>query len=228
MKNFARLAFALFGLLVHSTNGRSQEFATGPYADEAAYLRALNDASVTISGSDLAGVASSVELVIDDQVSDSCWTNTSAVAARVRAELEKFGVAVFQEDLAFNTSYSPLISIVGLGYRLPSNVCFASVELTVNYWVSDDLGSLAYTGVVYRQQSWGTIWSAHSIFTNGRNVDDQVLDQVQEWVDTYIADIARARRVPAVQDAYERWKSTDPMTQVEFDAMIASFAENAQ
>lgn len=225
MRTFATIILSWVGLAGVSCG---QEVVTGPYADEAEYLAEANEAAVYISAPSLAGLASSVQLAIDDQVGDRCWTNTSAIAARVRAELEKFGIAVFQEQLAFNTTAAPLISIVGLGYRLPSNVCFASVSMEVKFWSTDDLGSLAYTGRIYRQQAWATIWSAQSIFTNAQNVDQQSMDQVQEWIDTYIADISKARREPAVQDAYKRWESFEPMTQVQFDEMISSLSAGGQ
>lgn len=218
----------VFGWMGLATVGLGQEMVTGPYADEAAYLAAANDAAVYIGTANLVGLASSVQLVIDDQVSDRCWTNATAIAARVRAELEKYGIAVFQEQLAFNTTAAPLISIVGLGYRLPSSVCFASLSMDVRYWSTDELGSLAYTGKIYRQQAWATIWSEQSIFTNAQNVDQQSMGRVQEWIDTYIADISKARREPSVREAYKRWENFDPMTQVEFDEMISTFSAGEQ
>lgn len=225
MKTLAKAAAVLAALGVFTYGLCAQEKATGPYATEADYLADVSAARVYISGVDLVGLATSVELIIDDQVDGACWTNSTAVAARIRAELEKFGIAVYQEELAFNTAAAPVLRIMGLGYRLPNDVCFASVEMTVEYWSTSDLGSLAYTSTIYSMQSWSRLWASQTIFTSVKNIDQQLIAQVQEWVDTYIADVSKARRIPAVHAAYQLWGETDPMTQKKFDAIIAGIAE---
>lgn len=216
------VAFAVAGSTRHAS---AQSYSTGPFADESAYLGAVYDKTTTISGEDVVGVVRAVELIVEDQIEDKCWTNSTAVSARIRAELEKFGIAVYLEELALNTVFSPIVRVSGLGYRTGNGVCTGHVSLELYYFGSTRLGSLSYTGEVFDFRSPIAIWEANSIFTNSERLDQQVLDQVQEWTDSLIADISKARRTEGVRAVLSVWPEHNPLTQVEFDKMMQEASE---
>jgi len=197
-----------------------QNFDTGPYADEGAYLSALNTAKISVGGANSVGAVRAVELRISDQVDGGCWTNSSAVSARVRAELEGAGIAVYQEALAFRTLFSPLVEIRGLGYRTNTGACLASISMEMMYWGQVQLGDLSYSGAVFSVENPVLLWTASSVISNGGRLDDQFLDQAQEWVDTLVADIFKARRTEGIKAILQTWPSPTPMTQVDFEAFL--------
>lgn len=206
----------------------AQGLPNGPFADENAYTAALAQVTSTVSGTDTIGVVRSVELQIDDQVEGECWTNSSAIAARVRAELEKFGIAVYQEPLALRTVFAPLLQINGLGYRTGSGVCVASTSMEIVYWGTTRPGDLGYTGRAFEFENPVLLWSANSVFSNSGRVDDQLMKQAQEWVDTLIGDIAKARRSDGVQAVLTTWPNAEAMTVVEFEEILKEFSQQSE
>lgn len=203
-----------------------QGLPNGPFVDENAYTTALARVTSTVSGPETIGVVRSVELLVDDQIDGECWTNSSAIAARVRAELEKFGIAVYQEPLALRTVFAPLLQINGLGYRGGNGVCVASASMEVVYWGTTRLGNLGYTGRAFEFENPVLLWSANSVFSNSGRVDDQFMRQAQEWVDTLIGDIASARRSEEVKSVLNTWPSAKAMTAVEFEELLKELSQS--
>lgn len=203
----------------------AQPFPTGPFADEGAYNTALAAVTSTVSGVDTVGVVRSIELALDDQVDGECWTNVTAVAARVRSELEQFGIAVYQERLAFRSAFAPLLQITGLGYRTSGGLCVVSASIEVFYWGNTRLGDLTYNGRSFEFENPILLWGTNSVFSSGSNVDDQMLSQAQEWVDTLIADIAKARRTDGVRSVLETWPNPKAMTVEEFNEFVESLGQ---
>jgi hypothetical protein len=227
----ARLAILMTGmaaLTLLPLPALGQSLPNGPFADESAYTAALAEVTSTISGTDTIGVVRSVELVIDDQVDGGCWTNSSAIAARVRAELEKFGIAVYQEPLALRTVFAPVLQISGLGYRSGSAGCVTSATMEVVYWGTTTLGDLGYTGRAFDFENPVLLWSANSVFSNPARVDDQLLKQAQEWVDTLIGDIAKARRTEEVQSVLSTWPSAKALTATQFEELLKEYSQRPQ
>ncbi|MFP9137912.1 hypothetical protein ACLI1C_12105 [Devosia sp. XGJD_8] len=168
-----------------------------------------------------------MELLIDDQVEGGCWTNASAIAARVRAELEKFGIAVYQEPLALRTVFAPLLQINGLGYRAGGEVCVVSASMEVVYWGTTRLGDLGYTGRAFEFENPVLLWSQNSVFSNSIRVDDQLMNQAQEWVDTLIGDIAKARRSEEVEAVLSTWPSAKAMTAAQFEELLKEYSQRS-
>ena len=212
-------------LVAFQSPALAQGLPNGPFSDESAYIAALAQVTTTVSGTDTIGVVRSVELVIDDQIDGECWTNTTAIGARVRAELEKFGIAVYQEPLALRTVFSPLLQISGLGYRTGSGVCVTSASMEVLYWGTTRIGDLGYTGRAFKLENPVLLWSATSVFSNSTRVDDQFLSQAQEWVDTLVGDIASARRSDGVRAVLETWPNVKTMTAAEFEIFLKDMAQ---
>lgn len=205
----------------------AQGLPNGPFADENAYNAALAQVTATVSGTDTVGVVRSVELLIDDQVEGGCWTNASAIAARVRAELEKYGIAVYQEPLALRTVFAPILQINGLGYRAGGEVCVVSASMEVVYWGTTRLGDLGYTGRAFEFENPVLLWSQNSVFSNRSRVDDQLMKQAQEWVDTLIGDIAKARRSEEVEAVLSTWPSAKAMTAAQFEELLEEYSQRS-
>ncbi|WEJ31627.1 hypothetical protein [Devosia sp. SD17-2] len=176
--------------------------------------------TTSITGRDVVGVVGSVELIVDDQIEGKCWTNTSAISAKIRVELEKFGISVYTEKLATNTVFSPVLHIGGLGYRMGNGVCTGQARFELYYFGNTRMGSLEYTGGHFEFRSPVEIWEASAIFTNSDRLDQQILDKVQEWTDSLIADISKARRTEGVKAVLAAWPEYNPLTQAEFDAFM--------
>ncbi|WP_417463298.1 hypothetical protein [Kordiimonas sp.] len=205
------------------TFGQSPNFETGPYLDEQAYLEELSANSVDVPPESAIGLTRSIELHISDQVEGNCWTNMSSVQARMRAELERSGIAVYEEPLAFRTVFSPVLYVVVLGYRTSQGSCVASASAQLLYNGSERWGNLAATGRIFSIHGRRELWAKAIVFNSSGNLNEQALSTVQEWVDTLTADIIQARRDEVVSQMLEQWDFTKPMTQVDFDAFVKNF-----
>ncbi|RVK93384.1 hypothetical protein [Sinorhizobium meliloti] len=195
----------------------ADEAPTGPYTNEGAYLKERYDRTTSIEPQYAVGLIRAVELQVDDQVKDGCFTNVSAVSARIRAQLENAKIAVYSEPLAAPLPFSPKVVLVILGFKVGGG-CIASAALSVEYSNHIDLGSLAYTGGVFRVSGSHVIWQNSSLISRGGKVNDAILSQVQEWTDSLTADVAMAKRNENVQKLLAVWPSDAPQTAREFQA----------
>lgn len=220
---FALTAFVMTAGLVEA-----QDFETGPYPNEQAYITERFDNTTYVRPSKSIGLVRAVELSVSDQVADKCWTNHEAVKARLRVELERSNIAVYGEPLATPTAFTPVVELTVVGYRIGSGPCIGTATASVSYRSDVQLGSLGYTGGVISVGGLHTIWSKTSILSKGGNLDEPMMQQSQEWVDTLIADISEARRDADVQKASRIWPSRSPLTQREFNAQIEKATSQAQ
>lgn len=197
-------------------------FRTGPYATEQEYFNEVFASTTRISIEESVGLIRAVELDVSDQVDGGCWTNGSAVAARVRAELEKAGIAVYEEPLAFYGPFSPTLEIVVLGFKSggSTGVCAGSVKVNTYYFDDTELGSLANIGRIFGVRGVVSSWSKSALFTSGSTLNGQVSEYVQESVDTLIADILSARRSEGVKELINLWNKDPPMTLKEWDKYL--------
>lgn len=210
----AALLFAGYG----PSLALAQPLPTGPFASEADYFDARSSKTVPISFDSALGLVRAVELQISDQVDGGCWLNAGAVRAKIRAELERSGIAVFEEPIAFRSPTSPVLELVVLGYRMSDVGCVATASLELKYSSDETLGSLTYTGSIFSVSGITVAWSNSSIFSSGGKLDDMVMADVQKWTDLLVADIARARRSPEVQQFLEVWHKELPITVREWEA----------
>lgn len=84
-----------------------------------------------------------------------------------------------------------------------------------------DSGVLSTLGAVFRVETNSLLWSNTIIFTGGPNLDGQVLDFVQESLDSFVADIFRSRRTEAVSGLLSVWDKQPPMTSAQFNKMVS-------
>ncbi|MGR9465915.1 hypothetical protein [Rhizobium leguminosarum] len=197
----------------------AEEASTGPYANENEYLKERSDRTTFIDYQYAVGLIRAVELQVSDQVEDKCLTNASALSARIRAQLENAGIAVYNEPLATSLPVNPRLVLTILGFKV-GGACVASVSMSIEYSTDTNLGSLAYTNGFFRVLGQQVMWRNSSLFSRGGIVDDAILSQVQEWTDTLTADIAKAKRDPNVQKFLAVWPNGPTMTEREFQAMM--------
>lgn len=210
-------------LLPLSVAAQTAPISTGPYATEEDYQRERFDKTVLIGFEEALGLVRAVELQVSDQVDGGCWTNAEAVKARLRVELERSGIAVFDEPLAFRTATAPVLELVVLGYRIDKQGCIATAQMQVKYPVRDYMGSLGYTGSVFAVSGISVLWGTSVIMNSGSKVDDMVLSNAQEWVDTLNADISKARRSTSAAQFLSVWNTELPMTASEWEAQWANY-----
>ncbi|MBB3544108.1 hypothetical protein [Rhizobium sp. BK399] len=194
----------------------ADETPTGPYANEGEYLKERFDRTTSIQAQYAIGLIRAVELQVSDQVDDKCFTNASAISARIRAQLENAKIAVYGEPLAASLPFSPKLVVTVLGFKIGDGPCVASAAMSVEYFSKIDLGSLAYTGGLFAVSEAHVMWRNSSLFSRGGNVNDAVLNQVQEWTDSLTADVAMAKRNPNVQKLLAVWPNDPPQTEREF------------
>lgn len=222
---FARLALSTVAILsVISASAVAEENATGPYKSEMDYLESRWDRTKSISSQDALGIVRAVELLISDQVDGGCWTNVSAVQARVRAELERSGIAVFSEPMAIYNALSPQVQIDVLGYRAGDGLCVAHATMKVAFLSESEMGSLAYTGSVFRVVSEATMWE-RAFIASGSSLNEQIINKLQEWTDTLVADVAASKRSVVVRDFLGTWHSEMPQTRAQTEASMKTMLD---
>jgi hypothetical protein len=209
---FILISIQLFG------SAFAEEAPTGPYATEREYLDQRYDRTISIEPQYVVGLVRAVELEVSDQVDDKCFTNASAVSARIRAQLENAKIAVYTEPLAIPTPFSPKLIVTVLGFKVANGPCVASASMSVEYANKTYLGSLAFTGNIFRVGGTQVIWRNSTLLSRGGNVNETVLSEVQEWVDTLTADVALAKRNANVQKLLAVWSADPPQTEREFQA----------
>lgn len=202
--------------------GQEPNFVTGPYATEQDYFNEVFASTTRISLEESVGLIRAVQLEVSDQVDGGCWTNSSAVAARARAELEKAGIAVYEEPLAFYGPFSPVLEIAVLGFKSGGNngICAGYAKVNSYYFDESELGSLANTGNIFKVSGVVSSWSTGSLFTSGSTLNAQVSEYVQESIDTLIADILSSRRSDEVKELIKVWNNDPPMTRREWDEYL--------
>lgn len=196
-----------------------------PFQTEFDYIEERLRHTVPVYPTETVGLIRAVELIIDDQVDGGCWTNLSAVRARLRAELERSNVAVFTEPLASYNVLSPQVSFSVLGYRVNANLCVGHANMRVAYRAHTELGSVTNTGTVFEFLAQAVIWERNSILSS-TSLNDQLLGFSSEWVDELVGDIAASRRTANVLAFQEVWHGELPQTKAQFDEMLARVVDS--
>jgi hypothetical protein len=205
------------------STAQTTPFTTGPFATEQAYYSERGEATLRLSRSDSLGLVRAVELQVDDQVEGGCWKNAGAVTARLRVELERSGVAVFEEPLAFRGPTSPILRFVALGGRVDDLGCAASLQMEMFFIGREEMGSLGYTKNVFAITSLSSMWDQSSVMWGPSPLDERVLSTAQQWIDTLAADISKSRRVEAVVRFNEVWNEGLPMTAAAWEEQWGSY-----
>jgi hypothetical protein len=223
MRRYLTAIFMMYGLT--SAALAQEATATGPYSSEEQYLEDRRTSTARIPYDAVIGLISAVELRTHDQVEDGCWTNVSAVSARVRAELERAEVPVYQEPLSSNWLLTPVLELSALGYRTPSGHCLGTISIKLRYTANYEMGSLAFTQKIYSIPLWAVMWENRYLVSGGQSLNSQFLEVAQEFADLLTADIIQARREPAIAPMRDQWRDHAPMTQSAFDEMIARWED---
>lgn len=195
----------------------AQEMLLGPYADERSYIDLRFANSIDISISDVVGLIRGVELVLNDEVDDGCWTNVGDVKSRLRAELERSNVPVYLEPLAAQNPFVPDFYVNVLGFKIENGVCVVSISASIEYGAYADYGSLTYTKKVISITAKNTVWERRSVLSGGPTLNEYIMSWAQATVDTLIADIAEARRKPNVSSALSIWPERPVITRKEME-----------
>lgn len=202
--------------------GRAQEPADagdGPFASEKSYFEAVLAHSAYIRPDQTIGLIRGVRLLVEDQVSGGCWTNARRIRASLRLELERAGIAVYEEDLAYNSVFSPVLHVEVYGHA-NGGVCIGGANMQVFAEVVERRGSLSQTGKVFNIGGTIVLWRSNALYSTGGILNAQLLDWAETGVETLIADILKARREESVAALLAVWPDEPPMTRAEFETKM--------
>lgn len=188
------------------------KYPTGPYSDEASYIAERSKNTVKVKNSIAVGLINAVELKIDDQVVDQCWTNVAAVKARISAELERSNIAVYNEALIFNLPNAPILEFKIIGFRVGTHQCVGNITTSVHNFSTIQVGSLGYTKNVYMIEGKHVMWTRSALHSANDTLDTVAMSSAQESIDNLISNIFASRREDAVNDFRVNFPQDKPMT----------------
>lgn len=142
-----------------------------------------------IAINDLLGLVSRVDLVVDDQVSDGCWTNSSTVKSKVQLIFEQSNIPV--QEYALHLVWQPQVTLFALGGRSGNGMCAVTASLQVYAWSAARLPT-------FESELLTTVtlasFSDTGIFTNSSNANGQLTDFFEGAASELAANIISARR----------------------------------
>lgn len=201
------------------------KFATRWRLCVAAALVAVTSPAVSqdaefISSEDALGLINTVNIFVSDEVSDGCWTNSRAIEAKMRLLFEQNGINVELEDLAFFTVHARFVYANAVGYRT-NGLCVGSARFAVYYNSSTILGG--FDGLPeFRTSGLVETNNSSSVFSNSRDLNQQLTDFFEESATSFVADVLLGRRSEAAQlfrNTYPAF-GTKAMTRTEWQSFI--------
>lgn len=170
-----------------------------------------------------------VELIIDDQAVDGCWTNASAVANKIRLLFESNNIPVYTEPLFDNDASSPNLYVTVLAQRDSRGICFGFHQLILTYQAYGRYGGTETVPEQYRLVQIVLMWERTGTVINGGNLNEFMISHADEAISGLIADIYAARRIQAVQDFVRYFPGRTPMTEADWERMVESIeSESAE
>lgn len=201
---------------------QAETYSTGPYKSEQDYLRAKYAKTTFVSQEEAIGLVRGVDLRVFDGIEDGCWTNMSGVSARIRVELERSSIPVYDEPLAYSTVFYPRLVLGTNGYRLPNGTCVGSAELFLIYGADSNIGNLHREGNVLNVSGSVRLWGSGFVASSPSTLNDQIMELAQQSIDTLVADVLSKRRSNSVASALDKLPANPPPTEVEFAELLES------
>ena len=206
-----------------------QTIADDPIDGESAYLRQRAENTISIARLDALGLIQAVELQVIDHVQGGCWTNVADVKARLRAELERSQIPVFDEPLAFPSPFMPTIQLrVFGGLPLKDDLCVATPRLSLSFQSSPDFGGLTTTGEIFEIPGDHVYWARSTTLVRSTNVDDLMMATLQRWIDTFVSEVSKGRRAAEVRRVFEAWPEVELKTRDEWEKEIQETLERME
>lgn len=172
-------------------------WAAGFNSDEA-FAQSSNGSSATFYTKQTLGLTTHVNIVMSDQVTGNCWTNSFSVESRAKLLFEQNGVSVVDYEILLLTPFNYSVVISAFGERTGNGLCYASAQVKTiyyaseRYWLKDD--DKKFT-LLHRVQAFAQTYVAVS----STNLNDQISDFVDGALSELMAKIISARRDPDVQ-----------------------------
>lgn len=172
------------------------------------------------------GIIKNIHLVVHDEVSDSCWTNSSSILSRVRLIFEQSDIATSDERFAFFGGAAVGGELVAFGHRTASGICVVSAEFKIMTQIYQRVGGFEGRPVYYFGY-WSTIHSSKYVVSSSVNVNGQLTDFFEGAASEVVADIISARREDDIKSFFSDFPNygADPMTSSEFEEFLASQQE---
>ena len=162
------------------------------------------------------GLIKHVEVHVDDEVKDGCWTNVSLVRSKVRLLLEQNDIRLV-DDMSRSSLAHPRVNISANGFR-NGGFCAARISFDV------EMVSYQYLEE-YSGQEWfvfhtGTIWTKSTVASGSDKLNDVIDEFFEASANAFVADVLSARRDPVVQEFFEAFPilAEKPQTKAEEEA----------
>lgn len=151
----------------------------------------------TVPRGSLPGIIHHSQLILEDDVSDRCWTNAETISSKVRLLFEQNEISVLAEAPAYYSGSIVMTTMSALGFRAENGLCAVSAYFSVNSVVSQTLGGendineyhVTYLSEIFRKSS---------IFVASRNSDQQLADFFEGHSSEFVANVVSSRRDPIV------------------------------
>lgn len=165
------------------------------------------------------GLVKNVFLLVDDKVTDQCWTNSEQVKEEASQAIKQLGISIYEEPLLIMSPFSINLAINALGARANDGRCIGSIELESYRSI---LSSYGGSKIRYRASNF----SQSSVVSSSKNLNKVFLAEVKKHLSAYTSLVQAKRQDPLVQrmNAAAENKGLNSITMREFAEMFTKEA----
>ncbi|MDL4860918.1 hypothetical protein NPJ88_001075 [Halomonas elongata] len=183
---------------------------------------ALSQDDLYISRDESLGLLYNIGIDQHDGITGNCWTNPDSTINRVTAKLEQAGIHTYDERLAITNGITANLLINTNGFRTNNGLCVGTANLSVISTASTTFGGAATDGTEWNVSHISLIFERETLFSGPKNLNEQILSQIDSFTDELIGMIYKGRRQHTVSRLIEEMPNlrSEPISQREFNKMI--------
>ena len=140
------------------------------------------------------GLVQDVVLIIDDQATNNCWTNSSLIKNKIKLTLEQSGVPVMDNSNYSINLFHPIVQVALLGRRDSSGGCFGMMEGKVSFGSSSGYGQFFWSfddkSVAFDKYVPSSLETILMIDTTTMVSPNNFNSQANDFFEGFIADFA--------------------------------------
>lgn len=152
---------------------------------------------------DSLGLIKNVSLMIEDEISGQCWTNSDKIRQQSKLILEQSELKVYEEPLFIISPFSVNLVISALGERSGEGRCFGSFRIE-----SFRQTLTHYNGVKIQYRAANFTQNMVASGSGRGNLNDHFLEAADNFVSMFSSQVTAARKLPLVSDVIEQDKTT--------------------
>ena len=157
---------------------------------------------------------------IDDDVTDACWTNSKTIQSLVRLSFEQNDVPILDYKPAWYATNVVHTELEAIGFRTSSSNCAVHAAFKVATRVNARFGG-AEGRPLFSASYVASVFERSAIFTNSRNVNEQLRDFFEGASSEFLALVLSSRRdknVISFKSAYPHF-ANKPLSEEEWREM---------